>query len=84
MAKTYTNPDAERSNTGLEVTFENGKSKIIIQAFEDSAIKKVVAARTSDGNYVLWTDEAYDAIGDWTSAQAITRVKELALSGKKK
>jgi hypothetical protein len=84
MAKTYTNPDAETIDTGIEVTFENGRPKIIIELFEDSAIKKVVNARTSDGNYKLWAGEAYDTIGDWTTAQAIARVKELALAGVKK
>ena len=34
--------------------------------------------------YTLWVDAAYDTIGDWTSDQAIARVKELALAGKKK
>lgn len=84
MAKTYTNPDAETIDTGIEVTFENGRPKIIIELFEDSAIKKVVNARTSDGNYKLWAGETYDSIGDWTTAQAIERVKELALAGVKK
>jgi hypothetical protein len=84
MARTYTNPDAETNNTGIEVTFENGRPKITISVFEDSATKKVVNARTSDGNYTLWAGEAYDSIGDWTSEQAIAKVRELALAGKKK
>ena len=84
MARTYTNPDAETNNTGIEVTFENGRPKITISVFEDSATKKVVNARTSDGNYTLWAGEAYDSIGDWTTEQAIAKVRELALAGKKK
>jgi hypothetical protein len=84
MTRTYANPDAETIDTGIEVTFENGRPKIIIELFEDSAIKKVVNARTSDGNYKLWAGETYDSIGDWTTAQAIERVKELALAGVKK
>ena len=84
MTRTYANPDAETIDTGIEVTFENGRPKIIIELFEDSAIKKVVNARTSDGNYKLWAGETYDSIGDWTTAQAIARVKELALAGVKK
>jgi hypothetical protein len=84
MARTYTNPDVETNNTGIEVTFENGRPKITINAFEDNAKSKSVMARTSNGNYTLWTGEAYDSIGDWTSAQAVARVKELTLEGKKK
>ena len=84
MARTYTNPDAEANNTGIEVTFENGRPTITIKAFEDNAVRKVVNARTSDGNYTLWAGEAYDSIGDWTSEQAIAKVRELALAGKKK
>ena len=84
MARTYANPDAETNNTGIEVTFENGRPTITIKAFEDNAVRKVVNARTSDGNYTLWAGEAYDSIGDWTSEQAIAKVRELALAGKKK
>ena len=84
MARTYTNPDPKRNNTGIEVTFENGKPKITIESINDNAKAKLVLARTDDGIYTLWADEAYDSIGDWTSAQAIAKVKELALAGKKK
>ena len=84
MARTYANPDAETNNTGIEVTFENGRPTITIKAFEDNAVRKIVNARTSDGNYTLWAGEAYDSIGDWTSEQAIAKVRELALAGKKK
>ena len=84
MARTYANPDVETNNTGIEVTFENGRPTITIKAFEDNAVRKVVNARTSDGNYTLWAGEAYDSIGDWTSEQAIAKVRELALAGKKK
>ena len=84
MAKTYTNPDPRRENTGIVVNFEGARPNITIDAFNDDAKNKVVLARTSDGIYTLWADEAYDAAGDWTSAQAVAKVKELALAGKKK
>jgi len=87
MVKTYTNPDPKRNNTGLVVTFEGvtpPKANITIESFSDNPISKVVLARTNDGMYTLWVDAAYDTIGDWTSDQAIARVKELALAGKKK
>lgn len=87
MAKTYTNPDPKRNNTGLVVTFEGvepKKAKITIDSFSDSTTQKKVVARTNDGIYTLWADDAYDAIGDWTNEQAIARVKELALAGKNK
>lgn len=87
MAKTYTNPDPKRENTGIVVTFEGvepKKANITIESFSDNAVQKEVIARTNDGIYTLWADAAYDSIGDWTSAQAVARVKELALAGKKK
>ena len=84
MAKTYTNPDPRRENTGIVVNFEGARPNITIDAFNDDAKNKSVVARTSDGIYTLWADEAYDAAGDWTSEQAIAKVKELALAGKKK
>ena len=84
MAKTYTNPDPKRENTGIVVNFEGARTNITIDAFNDDAKNKLVVARTSDGIYTLWADAAYDAVGDWTSEQAIVKVKELALAGKKK
>jgi hypothetical protein len=84
MAKTYTNPDPKRNNTGIVVNFEGARPNITIDAFNDDAKNKSVVAKTSDGIYTLWADEAYDAVGDWTSEQAIAKVKELALAGKKK
>lgn len=84
MTRTYTNPDSETNNTGIVVDFEGARPNITIDAFADNAKSKSVMARTSNGNYTLWTGEAYDSIGDWTSAQAVARVKELTLEGKKK
>ena len=84
MAKTYTNPDPKRENTGIVVNFEGARPNITIDAFNDDTKNKSVVAKTSDGIYTLWEDAAYDSIGDWTSAQAIDKVKELALAGKKK
>ena len=46
MAKTYTNPDPKRNNTGLVVTFEGAnppKSNITIDAFnDDTAALKIL------------------------------------------
>ena len=84
MAKTYTNPDPKRTNTGLVVNFEGARPNITIEAFNDDTLMKIVVAKTNDGIYTLWSDASYDSIGDWTNAQAIDRVKELALAGKKK
>jgi hypothetical protein len=84
MARTYTNPDANTNNTGIVVNFEGARPNITIEAFTDNPINKSVMARTTNGNYTIWTGEAYDSIGDWTSEQAIAKVKELTLAGKKK
>ena len=84
MTRTYTNPDSDTNNTGIVVDFEGARRNITIDAFNDNAKSKSVVAKTSNGIYTLWNGDAYDAIGDWTSAQAVARVKELTLEGKKK
>jgi hypothetical protein len=82
MTRRYTNP--ETNNTGIVVDFEGVRPNITIDAFNDNAKSKSVMAKTNNGNYTLWIGDAYDSIGDWTSAQAVARVKELTLEGKKK
>ena len=54
-------------------------SQVEITRFEDSPSDKKVVAYTKDtpGRIVLWEGAAYDAIGDWTTANVITRVQEL-------
>ena len=94
MAKYTTNPDPKKPEGGIEVTltnpivtreFEGSQIKrgvITIKKFMDNPARKIVAVMTDDNKlYELWKDEAYDAIGDWTTAQAVARVKELAEAG---
>lgn len=84
MTKTYENPDPKRRSGGLIVDFEGKRPNIIIESFSDTPSLKIVTARTTDGIYTLWSENTYDSIGDWTGVQAVARVKELALSAKKK
>jgi hypothetical protein len=94
MARYTTNPDAKRPEGGIEVTlsspivtrsFSGSEIKrgiITIKKFMDNPGRKIVAAMTDDNKlYELWKDEAYDAIGDWTTEQAVARLKELAEAG---
>ena len=94
MAKYTTNPDPKKPEGGIEVTIENPivtrefegsqikRGVITIKKFIDNPARKIVAVMTDDNKlYELWKDEAYDAIGDWTTEQAVARVKELAEAG---
>jgi hypothetical protein len=94
MAKYTTNPDPKRHTGGVEVTLENPivtrqfdgqeikRGVITIKKFMDNPSRKIVAVMTDDNKlYELWKDEAYDTIGDWTTAQAVARLKEMAEAG---
>ena len=94
MAKYTTNPDPKKPEGGIEVTLENPivtrefegsqikRGVITIKKFMDNPARKIVAVMTDDNKlYELWKDEAYDAIGDWTTAQAVARLKEMAEAG---
>ena len=54
-------------------------SAVEITRFEDSPEDKRVTAYTKGvpGMIVLWEGAAYDAIGDWTTANVVTRLKEI-------
>jgi len=74
----------------MKITFETPKEVVIVQELKrtieeitieeviDSNSRKEVKAYTQEvGVLVLWTGDAYDAIGEWTDADVVTRVKEL-------
>jgi hypothetical protein len=74
----------------MKITFETPKEVVIVQELKrtieeitieevvDSNSRKEVKAYTLElGILVLWTGDAYDAIGEWTDADVVTRVKEL-------
>jgi hypothetical protein len=94
MARYTTNPDAKRPEGGIEVQLENPiatrqfdgheikRGVITIKKFMDNPGRKIVAILTDDNKlYELWKGDAYDAIGDWTTEQAVARVKEMAEAG---
>lgn len=74
----------------MKITFETPKEVVIVQELKrtieeitieevvDSNSRKEVKAYTQElGILVLWTGDAYDAIGEWTDADVVARVKEL-------
>jgi hypothetical protein len=74
----------------MKITFETPKEVVIVQELKrtieeitieevvDNNSRKEVKAYTKElGILVLWTGDAYDAIGEWTDADVVTRVKEL-------
>jgi hypothetical protein len=54
-------------------------SSITIHSIMDmSSFEKRVTAHTSEfGPVVLWENESYDAIGQWTDSDVIARIKEI-------
>jgi len=70
---------------GAEVTLKSfpamdmKASSIEILKYEDDPIKKTVKAFTKGitGIITLWEGAAYDAIGQWTDADVIARLKQL-------
>lgn len=94
MAKYTTNPDPKKPEGGIEVALQTPivtrshggaeitRGVITIKKFMDNPVRKIVAVMTDDNKlYELWKDEAYDAIGDWTTAQAVARLKQMAEAG---
>lgn len=74
----------------MKITFETPKEIVIVQEVKrtieeltieevvDNNSRKEVKAYTAElGIVVLWSDDAYDAIGQWTDADVVNRVKEL-------
>ena len=74
----------------MKITFETPKEIVIVQELKrtikeitieeivDNNSRKEVKAYTQElGILVLWTGDAYDAIGQWTDADVVARVKEL-------
>lgn len=56
--------------------------KISIAKIIDNPGTRTVAVMTLKNRlFVLWSGDAYDAIGNWTNEQVAERVKELALAG---
>jgi hypothetical protein len=74
----------------MKITFETPKEIVIVQELKrtieeitiqeivDNNSRKEVKAYTEElGIVTLWTGAAYDAIGQWTDADVVARVKEL-------
>lgn len=74
----------------MKITFETPKevvlvrelkqsiNEITIEEVTDNSSRKEVKAFTREmGIIVLWTGDAYDAIGQWTDADVEARIKEL-------
>ena len=74
----------------MTVTFETPKevvvvkelkhtiNKLTIEEVVDNSERKEVRAYTKElGVIALWEGAAYDAIGQWTDADVVARIKEL-------
>ena len=74
----------------MKITFETAKEVVVvkelkqainevtIQEITDNPERKIVRAFTRElGQLVLWEGDAYDAIGQWTDADVITRINEM-------
>ena len=60
--------------TERKVTIE----KLTITELVDLPSRKMVVAKTQQvGSIVLWKDADYDAIGQWTDADVMTRITQL-------
>lgn len=52
--------------------------KLTILELVDLPLHKIVLAKTQEvGQLVLWKDDAYDAIGQWTDTDVINKINEL-------
>lgn len=74
----------------MKITFETPKEIVIVQelkrTFEEITIEEVVdnpsrkevkAFTRELGQLILWQNEEYDAIGQWTDTDVLARVNEL-------
>ena len=74
----------------MKIIFDSPKEIVIVQELKrtieeitieeivDNNSRKEVKAYTGEvGSIVLWTGDAYDAIGEWTDLDVVNRVKEL-------
>lgn len=53
-------------------------TELTIQQMIDNPNQKVIAVGTLElGRIVLWKDEEYDAIGQWTDADVETKLKAM-------
>lgn len=52
-------------------------STITLKQLVDNPSAKTVTAYTNFGNVVLWSGDAYTAIGQWTDEQAQARIIQL-------
>ena len=52
--------------------------EITINEIIDLPIRKMVVAKTKEvGQVILWKDNDYDAIGQWTDSDVVARISEL-------
>ena len=75
-------------NKALEITFDEilsmslagtpiKRSSVFIRSINDNPNTKTVSViLDTNKNVVLWKGDAYDAIGNWTNEQVVTKTKE--------
>ena len=74
----------------MKITFDTAKEIVVVQEIKRTIVevtideivdnnsrKEVRAYTTEVGILILWSGDAYDAIGQWTDTDVVNRVKEL-------
>ena len=92
MNPNYTNQKNKPKYTidlGGDMIFNISTQKVKLKSvdvikYEDSPSTKTVTLYTDSilGTIVLWEGSSYDAIGQWTDANVVTRLKEYITTGK--
>lgn len=49
----------------------------VVQLVDQPILKRVIAVTREVGQVILWEEDAYDSIGQWTDTQAQDRLKEV-------
>ena len=71
------NPRYHDRDAHLETIVTNsGRSLKIASTYEDRKKRQLIVT-TSDGlEIILWKDDEFDALGQWTQEQVVNRLKE--------
>ena len=74
MEVTLSEPKQVVINPAITKTVEK---VTVIQLVDQPIHKRVMAVTREVGNVMLWEGEQYDEIGQWTDAQARSRLQEV-------
>ena len=69
--------DTPKSITVIPEQKKEFKEIQVIQTTDNSNSKEVFCILKEIGKVILWKDQAYDQIGNWTDNDVINRLKEI-------